>query len=56
MPKLIPETERTIALCYLRKSIVRSGTNYASIELQRAGAVNMSSTPFIITARLPLKI
>jgi DNA invertase Pin-like site-specific DNA recombinase len=39
MPYLKPETatERTVALCYLRKSIVRSGVDYASIELQRAG-------------------
>lgn len=27
---------RTTALCYLRKSIVRTGTDYASIDLQRA--------------------
>lgn len=37
MPKLISQAQRTIALCYLRKSIVRTGTDYASIDMQRAG-------------------
>ena len=29
-------TNRTVALCYLRKSVVRSGVDYASVEIQRA--------------------
>ena len=36
MPKLISETQRTIALCYLRKSVVRDGVDYEGIDTQRA--------------------
>lgn len=37
MPKPInASTSRRVALCYKRKSIVRTGTDYASIELQHA--------------------
>lgn len=34
-----PDTKRIIALCYLRKSIVRNGTDYAAIDTQRAAVV-----------------
>lgn len=32
-------TARTTALCYLRKSVVRNGADYASIDIQRAAIV-----------------
>jgi DNA invertase Pin-like site-specific DNA recombinase len=38
MPRTIitSQATRNVALCYLRKSIVRTGTDYASIDMQRA--------------------